>query len=397
MLDWPAVNTLRKRLRVELIAAREGLPRTQRREANEHITALLEAGFPSLRAMVIGFCWPHRHEVDTRFAIHHFRRQGAVAALPAVVAKGMPLEFRQWAPGVEMKPEVYGIPVPQGTPVMRLDAALVPMNGFDAAGYRLGYGGGYFDRTLASCFPKPITIGVTYECARLPTIHAQPHDIPMDFVVTEAGISLVDDDSLRPLSPAAAAARCAELACERGLPGPRAAPLVASREAASPPCYAQEFPEYFGGSAAPLNTQLVATLNTLLEAERAGAKVLAAYMTGVPRESPLTGLMHRIQRDEAQNCASLIEAIVDLNGTPSTAVGDFYRKALEVEGLASRLVFLNRGQSWVVRRIAETLPGLAAGPLRRMLEEMHASHMANIAACDEALGVLPDAAGSTRG
>ena len=63
----------------------------------------------------------------------------------------------------------------------------MPLVGFDAQGYRLGYGGGYFDRTLAALARKPLTIGVGFEFARLPTIRPQPHDIPMDFIVTEAG------------------------------------------------------------------------------------------------------------------------------------------------------------------------------------------------------------------
>jgi 5-formyltetrahydrofolate cyclo-ligase len=68
---------------------------------------------------------------------------------------------------------------------------LVPLIGFDHAGYRLGYGGGYFDRTLAVTAPKPLTIGIGYELGRLETIHPQPHDIPMDAIVTENGLGWV--------------------------------------------------------------------------------------------------------------------------------------------------------------------------------------------------------------
>jgi 5,10-methenyltetrahydrofolate synthetase len=83
---------------------------------------------------------------------------------------------------------VYDIPYPDEGPEVRPATVLLPMNGFDAGGYRLGYGGGYFDRTLAALDDRPRVIGVTYELARLPTIHPQPWDIPMDYVVTEAGV-----------------------------------------------------------------------------------------------------------------------------------------------------------------------------------------------------------------
>ena len=66
-----------------------------------------------------------------------------------------------------------------------LAAGLAPLVGFDSCGYRLGYGGGYYDRTLAAATPKPLAIGVGFELSRLDTIHPQPHDVPMDFIVTE--------------------------------------------------------------------------------------------------------------------------------------------------------------------------------------------------------------------
>ena len=83
---------------------------------------------------------------------------------------------------------VYDIPVPVGTDIVVPQALIMPPVGFDAAGYRLGYGGGFYDRTLASITPRPLTIGVAYELSRLPTIHPQDFDLAMDYVVTERGI-----------------------------------------------------------------------------------------------------------------------------------------------------------------------------------------------------------------
>jgi hypothetical protein len=97
------------------------------------------------------------------------------------------------------------------------------MNGWDRQGYRLGYGGGFFDRTLAAMEKRPVVIGVSYELAKLDTIHPQPWDIPMDYVVTERGVYRRDPEGLAFL----------------GEPDP------GSGELSSPVCYADE--KYFGG------------------------------------------------------------------------------------------------------------------------------------------------------
>ena len=80
------------------------------------------------------------------------------------------------------------IPAPADGPSVTPDVLLVPLVGFDAGGYRLGYGGGYYDRSLAARTPRPLAIGIGFEISRLATIHPQPHDIPMDAIVTERGM-----------------------------------------------------------------------------------------------------------------------------------------------------------------------------------------------------------------
>ena len=150
---WSEIRSWRRQKRAELIARRVALDSTRRRELNVAISAHIEAGFALLAGMTVGFCWPFKGEFDARFAIRNFRSRGAAAALPVVVAKAVPLQFRAWWPGAPMTSGVYDIPVPDGTALVVPDAAIVPMNGFDAQGYRLGYGGGYFDRTLAATLP----------------------------------------------------------------------------------------------------------------------------------------------------------------------------------------------------------------------------------------------------
>lgn len=135
--------------------------------------------------------------------------------------------------------------------------------------------------------------------------------------------------------------------------------------------------------------ELIALLNTLLEAERAGAKTLAAFLDDYPPASAAWQQLHKVQHDEAANCALLLTAVRSLGAEPSHATGDFLGKALAQQGTVARLNFLNRGQGWVARAIAAALPRLADGPVRRMLADMHASHLANIDACN---ALLPPAA-----
>jgi 5,10-methenyltetrahydrofolate synthetase len=240
-MDWDEIKAWRRQQRESLVARREAISDIGHRALNERITQHLLEGFDVAHEAVLAFCWPYRAEFDARFAARRWREAGAITALPEVVGKGMPLQFRMWAPGVPMRAGVYDIPVPDGTEIVVPDMAVVPMNGFDAAGYRLGYGGGFFDRTLAALEPRPVAIGVSYEVLRLTTIFPQPHDVPMDFVVTEEGVYAAGGHTLDLLTPAQARARASQLLARRGLPR-------GTSEAgySSPACYAAEFPGYFG-------------------------------------------------------------------------------------------------------------------------------------------------------
>lgn len=237
------IKAWRKTRRAELVSLRSATPQPERKAWNERITAQLLAGFDVPDDSVVGYCWPYQAEFDARFAVRVWRERGAQAALPEVLAARAPLQFRKWWPGAPMRRGVYDIPVPDGTEIVVPDIALVPMNGFDGQGFRLGYGGGFFDRTLAACGQRMLAIGVSYEILRLPTIYPQPHDVAMDFVVTEAGVYAAGGNALERLDAAASRARAAQLLAARRLP--RAA--YPCEGYSSPPCYASEFPEYFGG------------------------------------------------------------------------------------------------------------------------------------------------------
>jgi 5-formyltetrahydrofolate cyclo-ligase len=189
--EWRAAQ------RAALLTKRQAVAPAERQQWNASITQLLTELFPILQEMIIGFYWPFKGEFDPRFAIHSLRMSGATAALPEVERKGAPLKFREWWPGVRVTKGVFDLPVPDGTAVVAPQALFIPPVGFDSKGYRLGYGGGYFDRTLAAMQPQPLKIGVAFELSRIPTIRPHPHDIPMDLIVTEAGIHCAREDGLQ--------------------------------------------------------------------------------------------------------------------------------------------------------------------------------------------------------
>lgn len=152
----------------------------------------------------------------------------------------------------------------------------------------------------------------------------------------------------------------------------------------SPPCYAHEIaPGYFGELPVMSAEEIVRFLNTLLEVERAGAKLVAAIVSEHEPNTRAWKRLAAVQGDEAKNCAILIDLIERMSGTASAATDDFLRIALAVPGKAARLEFLNRGQSWVACRIHEALPYMEQGFVRGPLFAMQESHLLNIEACEE--------------
>jgi 5-formyltetrahydrofolate cyclo-ligase len=190
------LKTWRAAERARLIGAREPLDEANLDRLRRRIDAHLERSFPGLAAATLAFCWPMRGEYDARPLADRLRERGAVTALPVVVAPRRPLVFREWHPGVALAPGPLGIPYPTSSEPVVPTVMLVPLHGWDDAGYRLGHGGGFFDRTLAAITPRPIAIGAGYELGRMPTIRPQAWDIPMDWIVTERGVYRRDPDGL---------------------------------------------------------------------------------------------------------------------------------------------------------------------------------------------------------
>jgi len=186
MTDLFEDNTAwRRALRREMVARRAAFGEAQHAELSALIVAHLQAALG--RPNCIAFCWPIKHEPDVRAAVEHWARLGAQAALPVVTEENAPLTFRHWQADTPLAPDRYGIPTPLAGEFVMPDMILLPLNAFDAAGYRLGYGGGYFDRTLAALRPRPLAVGVGFEINRVDSIRPESHDQRLDWIVTEAG------------------------------------------------------------------------------------------------------------------------------------------------------------------------------------------------------------------
>lgn len=185
--DWAEIRRWRKAMRERLTAQRLAITADARSAHHHAVTALLRAELAAHPEGPIGCYWPFKGEFDPRPLMHALHTAGRALALPVVVAKDAPLIFRHWTPEVPMTAGIWDIPIPAGGAPVIPAILLIPMLGFDRQRYRLGYGGGFYDRTLADRTPRPLTIGISHAAAELPTVYPQKHDIALDIVLTEAG------------------------------------------------------------------------------------------------------------------------------------------------------------------------------------------------------------------
>ena len=184
----PDFAAKRKHLREHALKLRQALPAERREAMTGQLARHVDALMQTLAPRSLGFCWPYRAEPDLRDWVQAWLAAGTgrIAALPVVVERHAPMVFRRWIPGVPMALDRHGIPHPAEGDTVVPEVLLVPLNAFDDRGYRLGYGGGYFDRTLAGM--QTIAVGVGFELGRVPDTHPQQYDRPMQWVVTEAGV-----------------------------------------------------------------------------------------------------------------------------------------------------------------------------------------------------------------
>lgn len=181
-------RTSRKHLRESSLARRNRQDRSTIAAWNAALQEHLLAQWPRPPGRVIGFCWPIGNEPDVRPLLATWAQtQPLIAALPVVIEPASALAFRPWSAGGAMVTDRYGIPTPAEGDFIQPEVLLIPLNAFDRWGFRIGYGGGFFDRTLAAIQPRPLAIGIGFEIGRVDDIRPEPHDQRLDWIVTEAG------------------------------------------------------------------------------------------------------------------------------------------------------------------------------------------------------------------
>ena len=232
------LQTWRATRRATLLSVRLAINAGERQRGTDAIHAHLRAALPTVRGLTVSYYVPFRGEPDLRPLLDDWRAAGAATALPVVLGPGQPLEFRLWWPGAPVVKGAFSLPMPDGTPLVMPQVVLIPPVGFDEHGYRLGNGGGYFDRTLAALTPAPLKIGVAFEVTRIATIRPQRYDIAMDYIITEAGLYRVQANGLERLNAGTAIdaqhpGLAASLRVDNGQPHDL-------RPYASSPCYAGE-------------------------------------------------------------------------------------------------------------------------------------------------------------
>ena len=174
----------RAALRKILLEQRRQTGAAQRHEWDGRIIEQLLDWCRQQRPASLGLFWPVQAEPDLRSCYPQLHDMGIQLALPVVLSKAQPLTFMQWAPGDLMSKDEHGIPVPaQRERMVHPQALLIPCVGYNRKNYRLGYGGGYYDRTLALT-PRPLAIGVAYAQGQA-EFPAEAHDVPMDNILTE--------------------------------------------------------------------------------------------------------------------------------------------------------------------------------------------------------------------
>jgi 5-formyltetrahydrofolate cyclo-ligase len=176
----------RKAERERLIGARLELSADYRAAQTSAIAADLNLLIPTVPDTMVSVYWPIKAEPDLRSWMRAMSERGVRIALPVAIALGQSLVFREWRPNARMARGLWMIPYPADGAEVVPSVVIAPLVGFDKDCFRLGYGGGFFDRTLAGFDATALVIGVGYPCASIPTIFPQPHDIRMDWIVTGA-------------------------------------------------------------------------------------------------------------------------------------------------------------------------------------------------------------------
>lgn len=174
-------------LRKQLQAERQALH--DRHQRSVHLQEVLRVWLVTRPELSIGAYWPIKGEFDALPALYRWSEAepGRRIGLPVVDRETKQLRFHVWYPGCPMEQDAYGIPKPRDTEAFNPELLLVPCVGYGPGGLRLGYGGGFYDRTLAALKPRPFTVGLGYSHGWIPWLHGEPHDVPLDVILNEDG------------------------------------------------------------------------------------------------------------------------------------------------------------------------------------------------------------------
>ena len=188
-LDLPQLEPSRdkKALRRQLQAERLSL--IDRHQRSMQLQEVLRVWLVGRGEKHIGAYWPIKGEFDALPALYRWSEggPGRRIGLPVIERQTKQLRFHVWYPGCEMEEDAYGIPKPKDTEAFHPELLLVPCVGYGPRGLRLGYGGGFYDRTLAALAPRPVTVGLAYSHGHVPWLEAEPHDVPLDAILTDEG------------------------------------------------------------------------------------------------------------------------------------------------------------------------------------------------------------------
>ncbi len=184
----------KKALRRELIARR--LQFADRDECERRLQEVLRIWLVGRPDAVIGAYWPIRGEFDPLPALHRWKEDGELTEQPRLRRIGLPvvdkqhktLRFHAWYPGCPMEEDAFGIPKPKETEVLEPSLLFVPCVGYAYGGYRLGYGGGFYDRTLATLRPRPYTVGLGFHNGYVEEFEPEPHDVALNAILNDNGV-----------------------------------------------------------------------------------------------------------------------------------------------------------------------------------------------------------------
>lgn len=185
MTDTETKSQLRTAALARRKALRTEIAKIAAYDAQQHFFANVPLDADSIVAVY----WPIRDEMDTRKLLGKLVDDGTTTCLPVVTADDQPLIFRQWDGQSPLDVAGFGTMAPgPDAPLVTPNIILMPLAGFDATGHRLGYGKGFYDRTIAALSPRPTLIGYGFSTQQVDAIPAAPHDVKMDMMISELGM-----------------------------------------------------------------------------------------------------------------------------------------------------------------------------------------------------------------